>query len=125
MTGRNHQTPDPTTVADGVDYRSPTQRPTKSSVAAAVPQHHSTFKLKAARCRQTNFEAYVAKMNDGINDLYINKAEDERTIMATRDYKDSRRVTIDAAHAATRKPKPTILKKGRTSDMHWSRQCTD
>ena len=33
--------------------------------------------------------------------------------MAKRDYKDSRRVTIDVAHVATSKPKPNILQKGK------------
>ena len=49
-------------------------------------------------------------MNDnGIINLYINKVEDEHTVMAKHDYKDSRCVTINAAHATKSKPKPKIL----------------
>ena len=55
-------------------------------------------------------------MNDnGIIDLYINKAEDERTVMAKNDFCNSRRVTIDAAHAATSKPSPNLLQKGKNA----------
>ena len=49
----------------------------------------------------------MVKMNDNaIVDLYINKVEDERTIMAKNNFKNVKRVTIDAAHADTSKPKP-------------------
>ena len=41
------------------------------------------------------------KMKDeGIIDLYITKAEDERTAIAKQDRKDARCITIDTAHAA-------------------------
>ena len=52
----------------------------------------------------------MSKMNNnGIIDLYINKAEDERTVMAKNDFCNSRCVTIDAAYAATIKPRPNLL----------------
>ena len=57
-------------------------------------------------------------MNDNnIIDLYINKAEDERTVMAKNNSKNARRVTIDAAHAATSKPNPKhdLLQKVKNS----------
>ena len=37
--------------------------------------------------------------DDGIIDLYITKAEDELTAIAKQDFKNSRRITIDDAHA--------------------------
>ena len=46
------------------------------------------------------------KMKDeGIIDLYITKAEDERTAIAKQDLKDARRITIDAAHTANHQAK--------------------
>ena len=49
----------------------------------------------------------MSKMNNNdIIKFYINKAKDERTVMAKNNFKDAMRVKIDAAHAATRKPKP-------------------
>ena len=58
----------------------------------------------------------MSKMNDnGIIDLYITKAEHERTAIAKQDFNNARRITIDAAHAATSqiKPKPAILQQGK------------
>ena len=41
------------------------------------------------------------KMKDeGIINLYITKADHERTAIAKQDPKETRRITIDAAHAA-------------------------
>ena len=57
----------------------------------------------------------MSKMNEnGIINLYINKAEDERTVMAKNNFKNARRFTIDVDHAATRKPKPKpdLLQQG-------------
>ena len=57
----------------------------------------------------------MAKMKDeGIIDLYITKAEDERTAIAKQDLTDARRITIEAAHAANHqdKAKPQLLKQG-------------
>ena len=72
--------------------------------------------MKAARRLQTKFEAYMSKMNDNsIIDLYINNAEDERTVMGKINFKNTRRVTIDAAHTATSKPKlkSDLLQQGK------------
>ena len=58
----------------------PTETRTNNQIL--LPKHQSVFKIKAARLLQAKFEAYIAKMNDNyIMDLYINKAEDERTVM--------------------------------------------
>ena len=58
-------------------------------------KHQSKFKLKAERHRQTKFTKYMNKMKDeGIIDLYITKAEDERTSIAKQDLKDARRITV-------------------------------
>ena len=54
-------------------------------------------------------------MNDNnIIDLYINKAKDERTVMAKNNLKNARPVTIDTSHAATGKtnPKHDLLQQG-------------
>ena len=46
-------------------------------------------------------------MNESnIIDLYINKAKDERTVMAKNNFKNVRRITINEAHTVTVKPKP-------------------
>ena len=53
-------------------------------------------------------------MNDeGIIDLYITKAKDERTATAKQDFKNARRITIDAFHAANHqaKVKPELLQQ--------------
>ena len=58
----------------------------------------------------------MAKMKDeGIINLYITKAEDERTAIAKQDFKDARRITIDAAHTANHKAKakPQLIKQGK------------
>ena len=48
----------------------------------------------------------MAKMNGGgIIDLYITKAEDERTAIAKQEFKNARRITIDAAQAANHQAK--------------------
>ena len=48
----------------------------------------------------------MAEMKDeGIIDQYITKAEDERTAIAKQDFKDARRISIDAAHAANHQSK--------------------
>ena len=48
-------------------------------------------------------------MNDnGIIDLYIAKAEDERTAIAKQDFNNARRVTIDSAHTATNQIKSKL-----------------
>ena len=51
--------------------------------------------------------------DEGIIDLYITKAEDERTAIAKQDLNDARRITVDAAHAANyqAKVKPQLLQK--------------
>ena len=52
--------------------------------------------------------------DDGIIDRYITKAEDERTAIAKKDFRNARRIIIDAAHAANHqtKSKPEKLQKG-------------
>ena len=51
--------------------------------------------------------------DEGIIDLYITKAEDERTVIAKQDRKDARRVAIDTAHAAYHRDrtKPQLLQQ--------------
>ena len=44
--------------------------------------------------------------DNNIISLYINKAEDERTVMEKNNLKNARRITIDASHTATGKTKP-------------------
>ena len=81
-----------------------------------ISKHQSAFKIKAARRLQTKFEECTSKINyNGIIDLYINKAKDERTVMAKNNFKNARRITINAAHAATSKPKPKpdLLQQGK------------
>ena len=53
--------------------------------------------------------------DEGIINLYITKAEDERTAIAKHDFKDMRRITIDAAHASNHqvKAKPQLLMQGK------------
>ena len=94
----------------------PPETQTKSQ--KVLTKHHSDFKSKVARHLQTKFEAYMSKMNDNsILDLYINKAEAELTVMGQMNFKNARRVTIDAAHAATSKPNPKhdLLQKGKNA----------
>ena len=58
----------------------------------------------------------MAKMKDeGIIDLYITKAEDERTAIEKKDFKDARRITIETAHTAKHqdKAKPQIIQQGK------------
>ena len=55
-------------------------------------------------------------MNDeGIINLYITKAEDERTDIAKQDSKNASCITIDAAHAANHqaKLKPELVQQGK------------
>ena len=89
---------------------------TQTKNQKVLPKHQSDLKIKPARRLQTKFETYMSKMNNSdIIKFYINKAEDERTVMAKNNFKDAMRVKIDAAHAATRKPKPKhdILQQGK------------
>ena len=53
--------------------------------------------------------------DEGIIDLYITKDEDERTAIAKQDFNDTRRITIDAAHAANHQAKvePHLLQQGK------------
>ena len=54
----------------------------------------------------------MSKMNDdGIINRYITNAEDKRNVTATQDFRNARRITIDAAHASNHqtKSKPEIL----------------
>ena len=53
--------------------------------------------------------------DEGITDLYITKDKDERTIITKQDFKDARRINIDAAHAANNqaKYKPQLLQKSK------------
>ena len=53
--------------------------------------------------------------DDGIIDLYITKTKDERTNISKEDFKNARRITIDASHAAKNqiKPKKALLQKGK------------
>ena len=61
----------------------PSENQTKNQ--RVLPKHQSTFKIKAAHSFQKTFEAYMSKMNDNyIINLYINKAEDEHTVMAKK-----------------------------------------
>ena len=84
----------------------------------------SNFKLKAAKQHQKRLEQNLKKhklattMNDnGIIDFYMYKAEDERTVMAKNDKANKKRITIDAAHAASTKSKPTIWQQGRNASQ--------
>ena len=89
---------------------------TKTTTETSANKHQSNFKLKAARRLQYKISTYMSKMNDdGIIDLYIIKAEDERTAIAKQDFKNTRRITIDAAHAANHqtKSKPALLQQGK------------
>ena len=43
--------------------------------------------------------------DEGVIDLYITKAEYERTTIANQDLKDASRIIIDAAHAANHQAK--------------------
>ena len=55
-------------------------------------------------------------MNDnGIINFYITKAEEKRAAILKQYFKNARRVTIDAAHAATNqiKPKLALLQQGK------------
>ena len=55
-------------------------------------------------------------MNDeGIIDLYITKAEDDRISIAKQDFKNTRRITINATHKANHqtKSKPELLQQGK------------
>ena len=79
-------------------------------------KHQRKFKLKAERRRQTKFTKYMNNMKDeGIINLYITKAKDERTTIANQNLKDARRITIDTAHAASHqaKAKPQLLQQGK------------
>ena len=53
--------------------------------------------------------------DEGIVDLYITKAKDERTAIAKQDFKDARRIAIDAAHASNHqaKAKPELLQQSK------------
>ena len=53
--------------------------------------------------------------DEGIINLYITKDEDECTAIAKQDFKDARRVTIDAAHAENcqSKDKPELPQQGK------------
>ena len=53
--------------------------------------------------------------DEGIIDLYITKAEDERTAIVKQDHRDARRITIDTAHAAYHRSrsKPQLLQQGK------------
>ena len=58
----------------------------------------------------------MSKMNDnGIINLYITKAEDERTSIAKGGFKITRRITLDASHATNNqiKYKPALLQQGK------------
>ena len=53
----------------------------------------------------------MAKINnEGIIDMYITKAEDELTAIEKQDFKNARRITINASHAANHltKDKPEL-----------------
>ena len=87
---------------------------------AAVPAGtKSKFKLKAARRRQTRLEKYTASMNDNsIINMYINKAEDERTVIVTitsRTCVESLSMQ-DTPHWA--KQRPTFCRKEGMQDNH-------
>ena len=60
----------------------------------------------------------MAKMKyEGIIDLYITKSEDERTAIEKQDFKDARRITIDAAdashHQSKANAKPELIQQGK------------
>ena len=58
----------------------------------------------------------MAKIKDeGIIDLYIINAKDKHTAIAKQDFKDARRITIDADHAANHqaKAKPELLQQSK------------
>ena len=79
-------------------------------------KYQSKFKLKAERRCQETFTKYIAKMKDeGIINLYITKAKYEPTSIEKQDFKDARRITIDAAHTSNHqaKSKPELLQQGK------------
>ena len=58
----------------------------------------------------------MAKINNEvIIDMYITKAEDELTAIEKQDFKNARRITIDASHAANHqtKDKPELPQQGK------------
>ena len=58
----------------------------------------------------------MKKMKDeGIINLSITKAENERNAIEKQDLKDTRRITIDTAHAANHqaKAKPQLLQQSK------------
>ena len=79
-------------------------------------KHRSKFKLKAERRRHTKFTKYMNKIKDeGIINLYITKAENERTAIAKQNFKDAMRITIDTALADSHqsKAKPQLLQQDK------------
>ncbi len=53
--------------------------------------------------------------NNGVIDLYLNKAEDKCTAMAKADKTNRRRVTIDTAHSATTQATATMWQQGKNA----------
>ena len=47
--------------------------------------------------------------------MYINKSEDERTVMAKNYFSNRRRVTIDEAHTAPNRKEPTLPQRGNNT----------
>ena len=83
---------------------------------AAPSDTRRKFKKKAAQCRITRAEIYLENMNDnGIIVMYINKAEDECTVMVKNYFSNRRRVTIYEAHTAPNRKESTLLQRGKNS----------
>ena len=71
--------PDPP-PEDNTKQTATKQPETKTTPKPRAIKHQSNFKIKAARFLQSKLSTYMSKMNDyGIINLYITKAEDERT----------------------------------------------
>ena len=71
-----------------------------------APKQPSKFKAQAAARKTTRKQKYIKDMNDnGIIDMWISKAEDERTAMAKTS-------TRSKNHSDKRHEKPSLLEKG-------------
>ena len=88
--------------------------------------------MKAAKRRQRKLMRKLKQQaikeaisDDELIDQYIDKAEDERTVMAKEDLTNTRRVTIDAAHAATQRATPSSYNEAKTQAKQSAQPCAD
>ena len=79
----------------------------RTNISASPTSNQSVFKSKAAARHKGRTAAYIAAMNDdGIIDMYINLAEDERTVMEKNKNKK-------AQHSDKATVRRTFWQKGR------------